>query len=98
MRTPWWYGSERETKNLRAKCGYKCKVKSSIAETVLNKVSNFTVKYYDENISTEHNPLLHLQDRRLVCLYSAPVSYIKLEHDVLVGDNRLQHLISLMRH
>jgi hypothetical protein len=55
----WQYGPERETKDLRAQCGNKCKIEASIAESTLNKeVANFTTKYYDENIPTRHNPIL----------------------------------------
>ena len=55
----WRYPPERATKKLREKCGNKCKIVASIAESVLNEeVSNFTTKYYDANIPTKHNPVL----------------------------------------
>ena len=60
MQFRWQYGPKRETKDLRAQCGNKCKIEASIAEATLNKeVANFTTKYYDENIPTRHNPVLH---------------------------------------
>jgi hypothetical protein len=59
VQTRWQYGPERETKKLREMCGNKCKIEASIAEAVLKvEVSNFTTKYYDENIATRHNPVL----------------------------------------
>ena len=58
MATCWQYGPERETKKLSEKCGNKCKIEASIAESVLiDEVSNFTTKYYDANIPTKHNPV-----------------------------------------
>jgi hypothetical protein len=34
-------------------CGNKCKIEASIADGVLTvEVSNFTTKYYDENMAT----------------------------------------------
>jgi hypothetical protein len=59
VQTRWQYGPERETKKLREQTGNKCKIEPCIAEATLNKeVSNFTTKYYDENIPTQHNPIL----------------------------------------
>jgi hypothetical protein len=60
VQTRWQYGPERETKKLREQIGNKCKIEPCMAEATLNKeVSNFTTKYYDENITTQHNPILH---------------------------------------
>jgi hypothetical protein len=59
METHWQYGPERETKKLREQTGNKCKIEPCISDTTLNKeVSNFTTKYYDENIPTQHIPIL----------------------------------------
>ena len=44
-------------KVLRNKCKNKCKIEASIAEAyVLEEVSNFTTKYYGENLPSVHNP------------------------------------------
>jgi hypothetical protein len=59
VHTRWQYGPERENKKLRDQCGNKCKIEASIDEATLNKeVSNFTTKYYDEKIPTQHNQIL----------------------------------------
>jgi hypothetical protein len=50
---------ERETQKLRQMTSNTCKIKASIAETVLNvEVAKFTTKHYDLNITTKHNPFL----------------------------------------
>jgi hypothetical protein len=60
MQTRWQYVPERETKKISEQTCNKYKIKPCIAEATLNKeVSNFTTKYYDENIPTQHNPILH---------------------------------------
>ena len=53
----WCYAIERCLKVLRNKCKNKCKIEGSIAEAyVLEEVSNFTTKYYGENLPSMHNP------------------------------------------
>jgi hypothetical protein len=54
----WCYPIERCLKTLRKKCRNKAKIEASIAEAyILKKVSNFTEKYYGENLPSVHNPL-----------------------------------------
>jgi hypothetical protein len=53
----WCYSIERCQKVLRTKCKNKCKIEASIAEAyVLEEVSNFTTKYYTDNLPSVHNP------------------------------------------
>ena len=53
----WCYSIERCQKVLRTKCKNKCKIEASIAEAyILEEVSNFTLKYYTENLPSVHNP------------------------------------------
>ena len=48
---------ERCQKVLRTKCKNKCKIEASIADAyILEEVSNFTSKYYTENLPSVHNP------------------------------------------
>jgi tartrate dehydratase alpha subunit/fumarate hydratase class I-like protein len=45
---------------IQLKTGSKYKPEASIAEaTLTEEVSNFTTKYYDDNIPTRHNPIIH---------------------------------------
>ena len=54
----WCYPIERCQKVLRTKCKNKCKIEASIAEAyILEEVSNFTSKYYADNLPSVHNPL-----------------------------------------
>ena len=54
----WCYPIERCLKVLRTKCGNKCKIEASMAEAyILEEVSNFTTKYYADNLPSVHNPL-----------------------------------------
>ena len=47
----WCYPIERCLKTLRKKCRNKAKIEASIAEAyILEEVSNFTEKYYTENL------------------------------------------------
>ena len=56
----WCYSIERFQKVLRTKCKNKCKIEASIAEAyILEEVSNFTTKYYADNLPSVHNPLPH---------------------------------------
>jgi len=53
----WCYSIERCQKVLRTKCKNKCKIEASIAEAyILEEVSNFTTKYYADNLPSVHNP------------------------------------------
>jgi len=53
----WCYSIERCQKVLRTKCKNKCKIEASIAEAyILEEVSNFTSKYYSDNLPSVHNP------------------------------------------
>ena len=53
----WCYLIERCQKVLRTKCKNKCKIEASIAEAyILEDVSNFTTKYYVDNLPSMHNP------------------------------------------
>jgi hypothetical protein len=55
----WQFGPERVNKDIQLKTGNKNKPEASIAEaTLTEEVSNFTTKYYDDNIPTRHNPVL----------------------------------------
>jgi hypothetical protein len=57
MQARWCYPLERCLKTLRKKCRNKAKIETSIAEAfILEEVSNFTEKYYDENLPRVHNP------------------------------------------
>jgi len=54
----WYYLIERCQKVLQTKCKNKCKIEASIAEAyILEEVSNFTSKYYADNLPCVHNPL-----------------------------------------
>ena len=56
----WCYSIERFQKVLRAKYKNKCKIEASIAEAyILEEVSNFTTKYYADNLPSVHNPPPH---------------------------------------
>ena len=56
----WCYSIKRCQKVLRTKCKNKCKIESSIAEAyILEEVSNFTSKYYADNLPSVHNPPPH---------------------------------------
>jgi hypothetical protein len=56
----WCYLIERCLKTLRKKCRNKGKIEASIAEAyILEEVSNFTEKYYTENLPSVHNPPPH---------------------------------------
>jgi hypothetical protein len=58
MQFRWCYAIEREQKNLRAKCKNKSHIEATIAEAfILEEHSNFTTKYFCENIHTVHNPV-----------------------------------------
>jgi len=53
----WFYSIERYQKVLRTKCKNKCKIEAYIAEAyILEEVSNFTTKYYVDNLPSMHNP------------------------------------------
>ena len=53
----WCYSIERCQKVLRTKCKNKYKIEASVAEAyILEEVSNFTSKYYTENLPSVHNP------------------------------------------
>jgi 3-methyladenine DNA glycosylase Tag len=53
----WCYLIKRCLKTLRKKCRNKGKIEAFIAEAyILQEVSNFTEKYYAENLSSVHNP------------------------------------------
>ncbi|XP_062213723.1 uncharacterized protein LOC133914685 [Phragmites australis] len=53
----WCYSIERLQKILRNKCKNKCKIEASIAESyILEEVSNYTTKYYANNLTSVHNP------------------------------------------
>ena len=53
----WCYPIKRCLKVLRKKCRNKCKIEASIAEAyILEEVSNFTTKYYADNLPSVHNP------------------------------------------
>ena len=59
MQGCWCYSIERFQKVLRTKCKNKCKIEASIAEAyILEEVSNFTTKYYANNLPSVHNPPL----------------------------------------
>jgi hypothetical protein len=53
----WCYPIERCLKTLRKKCRNKGKIEASIAEAyILEEVTDFTEKYYTENLPSVHNP------------------------------------------
>ena len=53
----WCYSIKRFQKVLRTKCKNKCKIEASIAEAyILEEMSNFTTKYYVDNLPSMHNP------------------------------------------
>jgi hypothetical protein len=52
----WCYQIERCLKTLRKKYRNKAKIEASIAEAHILEVSNFTQKYYGENLPSVHNP------------------------------------------
>ena len=57
MQNHWCYPIERCLKTLRKKCRNKAKIKASIAEAyILEEVSNFTEKYYTDNLPSVYNP------------------------------------------
>jgi hypothetical protein len=57
MQARWCYPVERGLKTLLKKCRNKAKIEGSIAEAfILEEVSNFTITYYVENLSSMHNP------------------------------------------
>jgi hypothetical protein len=57
MQARWCYPIERYLKTLLKKCRNKGKIVASIAEAyILEEVSNFTEKYYIENLPSVHNP------------------------------------------
>jgi hypothetical protein len=52
----WCYPIERTLKNVRKKCRNKAKIEPSVAEAyIVEEVSNFTGKYYTENIPSVHD-------------------------------------------
>ena len=56
MQARWCYPIERCLKTLHKKCRNKAKIEASIAEAyILEEVSNFTEKYYTENLPSVHN-------------------------------------------
>ena len=56
----WCYSIERCQKVFRTKCKNKYKIEASIAEAyILEEVSNFTSKYYADNLPSVHNPPPH---------------------------------------
>jgi hypothetical protein len=58
MQFQWCYAIEREQQNLRAKCKNKSCIEATIAESfILEEHSNFTIKYFGENIHAVHNPV-----------------------------------------
>ena len=61
VQTRWMFATEREQKNLQKKSTNKCRIEASIAEATLNEeVSNFTTKFYSDNLTTVHNPVPRL--------------------------------------
>jgi hypothetical protein len=53
----WCYPIERCLKTLHKKCRNQAKIEASITEAfILEEVSNFTKKYYGENLPSVHNP------------------------------------------
>ena len=53
----WCYSIKRCQKVLRTKCKNKCKIEAFISEAyILEEVSNFTSKYYADNLPSMHNP------------------------------------------
>ena len=57
MQDRWCYPIERCLKTLRKKYRNKAKIEASIVEAyILEEVSNFTEKYYTENLPSVYNP------------------------------------------
>jgi hypothetical protein len=57
MQEHWCYPIERCLKTIQKKCRNKCKIVASIAEAyILEDVLNFTTTYYDDKLSSVHNP------------------------------------------
>ena len=53
----WCYSIKRFQKVLQTKCKNKCKIEASISKAyILEEVSNFTTKYYADNLPSVHNP------------------------------------------
>jgi len=53
----WCYSIESCQKVHRSKCKNKSKIEASIARAyILEEVSNFTSKYYTDNLPSVHNP------------------------------------------
>jgi len=53
----WCYSIERTIKTVRKKCRNKAKIEASIAEAyIVEEVSNFTQKYYNEKLPSVHYP------------------------------------------
>jgi hypothetical protein len=60
MQAHWCYPIEICLKTLCKKCRNKAKIEASIAEAyILEEVSNFTEKYYTENLPSIYNPPPH---------------------------------------
>jgi hypothetical protein len=58
MQFRWCYPIERIIKTVRGKCKNKARIPASIAEACcVEEVSNFTTKYYNENLPSVHNRL-----------------------------------------
>ena len=56
MQNHWCYPIERCLKTLHKNCRNKAKIEASIVEAyILEEVSNFTEKYYTENLPSVHN-------------------------------------------
>ena len=61
VQTRWMFATEREQKNLQKKSTNKCRIEASIAEATLNEeVSNFTTKFYSDNLTIVHNSVPRL--------------------------------------
>ena len=61
VHTRWMFVTEREQKDLQHKGSNKNRIEASIAEATLNEeVSNFTTKFYSDNLTTVHNPVPRL--------------------------------------
>ena len=59
MQGCWCYPIERCLKVVRSKCKNKGKIEAFAAEAyILEEVSNFTTKYYANNLPSVHNPPL----------------------------------------
>ena len=60
MQVRWCYSIERCQKVLRTEYKNKYKIDASITEAyILEEVSNFTSKYYTDNLPSVHNPPPH---------------------------------------